>query len=95
MLVPLVFSFLRPCESLANYFEQPLIQMFLSDTFINCLYSRMFPAVVSGTVFILRRGLMDGSEAQLIYCWNRCCNLARRFMVVKAELVFSREEVLG
>ena len=37
---------------------------------------------------------MDGSEARLIYCWTRCYNLEERFIVVKAALVLSREEVL-
>ena len=26
---------------------------------------------------------MDGSEAQLISCWTRCCNLEVIFIVVK------------
>ena len=95
MLVPLVLSFLRLCESLANSFKQPLIQFFLSDIFINCFYSSIFPVVVSSTASILRRGLIDGSEAQLISCWTRCCNLEGRFIVVKASLVFSRDEVFG
>ena len=60
MLVPLILSFLRPCENLANCFEQPLIQFFPSDPFINCMYSRMFPVVISSTESILRKGLMDG-----------------------------------
>ena len=51
--------------------------------------------MVSSTAFILRKGLMDGSETQLISCWTRCCNLAGRLIVVKAELVLPREEVLG
>ena len=88
MLVPLVLYFLRPCTSLENYFEQPLIRFFPSDTFIDCLYSNFFMLAVSSTAFILRRGFMDGSEARLISCWTRCCNLVGRFMVVKAELVF-------
>ena len=88
MLVPLVLSFLRPCSSLANSFEQPLIQFFPSDLFINCLYQEF-------TEFILRRGLMDGSGARLISCWTICCNLAGRFIVVKAALVLSIEDVLG
>ena len=37
---------------------------------------------------------MDGLEARLISCWTRCCNLAGRFIVVKAALVLSIEEVL-
>ena len=95
MFVPLVLSFLLPCAILANSFEQPLIQFFLSNPFINYLYSRIFPVEVSSTAFILRRGLMDGSEARLISCWTRCCHLLARFMVVKEYLVLSREEVLG
>ena len=95
MLVPLVLSFLRPCVSLANYFEKPLIQFFPYDSFINCLYSRIFTVVVSSTAFILRRVLMSRSEVQLISCWTRCCNLSGIFLGVKAELVLSREEVLG
>ena len=82
------------CVSLANSFEQPLIKNILSNPFIDCLYSSIFPVVVSSTEFILRRGLMDGSEVRLIYCWTRCCNLAGRFIVVNAALVMSREEVL-
>ena len=95
MLVPLVSYFLLPCASLANYFEQSLIQFFPSDSSINCLISSIFPVLVSSTAFILRRELMDGSEAWLISCWTLCCNLSGRFIVVKAELVVSREEVLG
>ena len=38
---------------------------------------------------------MDGSEARLISCWTRCCNLAGRFIVMNEALVLSREEVLG
>ena len=95
MLVPLLLYFLHPCASLTNYFEQPLIQFLPSDTFINCLYSSIFLVVVSSTAFILIRGLMDGSEALLISFWTRYCNLVGRFIVVKAALVFSREEVLG
>ena len=49
----------------------------------------------TSTAFILRRGLVDGSEARLISCWDRCCNLTGRFVVVKAASVISREEVLG
>ena len=84
-----------PCASLANSFEQPLIQFFPSDPFINFLYSINFTVVVSSTVFILIRVLMDGLEARWFSCWNRCCNLAGRFIVVKAALVLSREELLG
>ena len=95
MFVPLVLSFLRPCGSLTNSFEQQLIQFLPSDTFINCSYSGIFIVVVSTTAFILRRGLMDVLEAQLISCWNRCCNLEEIFIVVNEELVLSREEMLG
>ena len=38
---------------------------------------------------------MDGSGARLISCWTICCNLAGRFIVVKAALVLSIEDVLG
>ena len=95
MLVPLVLYFLRPCAIIANYFEKPLINFLPSDPFINFLYSRNILVVVSSTAFILRIGLMDRPEAQLISCWNRCCNLAGIFIVVKSALVFSREEFLG
>ena len=84
MLVPLVLSFLRPCASLENSFEHPLIQYLLSDTFINFLYPRMFPVVASSTAFILRRGLIDESEARLIYCWTEYCNISVKFIVLKA-----------
>ena len=94
MLVPLVLSVLCPCASLENYFEQTLIQFLPYDPLINFLYSRIFPLVVLSTAFILRRGLIDGSEARLISCWNRYCTLEGRFTVVKAEFVFSIEEVL-
>ena len=70
------YLFLRPCASLENSFEKPLNQFLPSDPFINCLYSMIFQVVVSSTAFILRRGLMDGSEARLVSCWIRCCNLA-------------------
>ena len=59
------------------------------------MYSRVFFIVVSSTAFILRRVLMDGSKAWFISCLTICFNLAGRFVVVKAELVLSREEVLG
>ena len=38
---------------------------------------------------------MDASESGLIYCWNRCCNLAGRSIVVKTESVLLREDLLG
>ena len=95
MLVPLVLSFLFPCVSLTNDFEQPLIQFYSSDPFINCFYSNIFPIVVSSNTFILRRGLIDGSEARLISCWTRRCKFSGRFVFVKKLLVLSIEEVLG
>ena len=95
MLVPLVLYFLRPCVSLANYFEQPLIQSFPYDTFINCLYSSIFAVVMSSTAFILIRVVIDGSEALLISCWTGCYNVSGRFIIVKAALVLSIKEVLG
>ena len=91
MLVPLVLYFFRPCASLENSFEQPLIQFLPSDPFIDFLYLSIFPVVVSSTAFILRRGLMDGSGVQLIYCWTRCFNLAGIFIVLKSASVLSRE----
>ena len=87
MLVPLVFYFLCPCASLEICFEQPLIQFFPYDPFVNCLYSIIFSVMVLSTGFILRRGLMDRSEARLISFWNRYCNFEGRFTAVKAEFV--------
>ena len=95
MLVPLVLSFFGTCASLANSFEQPLIQFLPYDPFINFLYSSIFTVVLLCNGFILRRGLMDGSEARLISFWTRYCTLEGRFTVVKAELVLSRKECLG
>ena len=71
------------------------IQFFPSNPFINCLYSRIFPVVIPSTVFILRGGLRDGLEAQLIYYWTRCYNLEGTFIFLKTELVLSIEEVVG
>ena len=68
MLVPLVLYFLCPCASLTNYFENPLIRFLLSDPLINCFYSIMFTVVSSRTALILRRGLVDGLDAWLVYC---------------------------
>ena len=48
----------------------------------------------SSNAFILRRGLVDRSEERLISCWNRCCNLAVRFILVNSASVLSREQVL-
>ena len=90
-MVPLVLSFFRPCANIANSFEQPLIKFLPSDPVINFLYSRIFMVAESGTAFILRRGFVDGSEARLISCWDRCCHLEGRFIVVKASSVLSRE----
>ena len=59
------------------------------------MYLIFFLVVASSTAFILIILLMDGLEARLIYCWTICCNLARRFMVVKAATVLSRDEVIG
>ena len=64
----LVSYFLRPCASLENYFDQPLIQFLSSDPFINFLNSRIFPVVASRTALVLKRRFMDVSEARLIYC---------------------------
>ena len=77
--------FLSPCAGLAIFFEQPLVQLFLSDPIISFLYSNIFPMVVSSTEIILRRILMDASETRLIYYWNGCCNLAVIFIVVMLE----------
>ena len=38
---------------------------------------------------------MDGSEAQLIYCWTRCFNFSVIFIVVKVASLLSREKGLG
>ena len=46
----------------------------------------------SGTDFILSRVFMDGSEARLIYCWTRCCNLAGRFIAINSASVLSTEK---
>ena len=67
----------------------------MSDPFINCLYQIVFPVVVSSTTFILKGGLINGSEARLISCWTMCCNFSGKFIVVKSASVLSIEEVLG
>ena len=59
------------------------------------MYSRIFLVVASRIELILKKVLMDGSEARLIYCLTRCYNLSGRFIVVKAASVLSREKVLG
>ena len=43
------------------------------------------------TALILRRGLMYGLEARLIYCWTICCNSEGRLIVAIAALVLSRK----
>ena len=47
------------------------------------------------TKFILRRGLVNGSEDQLISCCTICCNLLGVFVAVKEESVLLTEKVLG
>ena len=88
------YIFTSLCKS-CKLFWATIDNFLTSYPFINCFYSSIFTVVVSSTAFILRRGLMDESEARLVSCWTRCCNLEVRSVVVKAELVFSREEVLG
>ena len=58
MLIPLVYSLLCPCASLANYFEQPLIQFF-GPLLSLIVFIQYFSSSGIKECIDLRIGLMD------------------------------------
>ena len=96
VLVPLVFNFFVALCKSYRFFWASIDTIFVIWSLHKLFVFKNVLVVSSRTVLILRRGWMVGLwvEAQLIYIWTRCCTLAGIFIVVKVELLLSREQVL-